>query len=61
MCILLYVKLILCNGIPYDLWLIGGGTCALSICTFCYMQNLCDVVRFHRSMAIGGGTSALGI
>ena len=66
MCILPYVKLIQCSGIPYiygqleegalvyvhsaicksylkwysiDLWLIGGGTSALSICAFCYMFN----------------------
>ena len=32
------------------LWLIGGGTCALGICAFCYMLNLYDVVVFHRTM-----------
>ena len=33
------------------LWLIGRvGTCALSICAFCYMLELFGVVVFHRSM-----------
>ena len=27
-----------------------GGTCALSICAFCYMLNVFGVVVFHTSM-----------
>ena len=38
MCILLYVKVMWCNGISLDLLSIGvGGRCILSICAFCYM------------------------
>ena len=37
---------------------IGGGTSALSICAFCYMLNIFEVVIFHTSMANwSGGTS----
>ena len=50
MCILLYVKLIWCSGIPYIYGQLEGGTSALSICAFCYMLNLFGVVVFHRSM-----------
>ena len=50
MCILLYVKLLWCSGIPYISGQLEGGTCALSICAFCYMLNLFGVVVFHRSM-----------
>ena len=50
MCILVYVKLLWCSGIPYIYGQLEGGTSALNICAFCYMFNLCDVVVFHRSM-----------
>ena len=50
MCILLYVKLIWCSGIPYICGQLEGGTPAMGICSFCYMLNLCGVVVFHRSM-----------
>ena len=53
MCILLYVTLIWCNGIPYiycQLW----GVHVLSICAFCYMSNLCGVMVFHRSIVNWG-------
>ena len=50
MCILLYVKLLWCSGIPYISGQLEGGRSALSICAFCYMLNLCGVVVFHRSM-----------
>ena len=50
MCILLYVKLIWCSGVPYIYGQLQGGTSALGICAFCYMINLFDVVVFHRSM-----------
>ena len=51
MCIMLYVKLMLCNSISYMYgqfdW--GWGTCILSIYVFCYMWNLFGVTVFHRS------------
>ena len=50
MCILLYVKLIWCSGIPYIYDQLEGGISALGTCAFCYMINLFDVVVFHRSM-----------
>ena len=50
MCILLYVKLMSCSGIPYIYGQLEGGTFVLSLCAFCYMLNLCGVVVFHRSM-----------
>ena len=31
------------------IWSIGGGTSALSICTFCYMLNIFHIVVFHTS------------
>ena len=37
MCIVLYVKLIWCSGIPYSYGQLEGGTSALHICAFCYM------------------------
>ena len=52
MCILLYVKLIWCSGIPYIYGQLEGGTSALSICLFCYMLNLFGLVVLHRSMVI---------
>ena len=39
MCILLYVKLIWCSGIPYIYCQLEGVRAALSICAFCYMLN----------------------
>ena len=50
MCILLYLKLLLCRGIPYIYGQLDGGTSALCICAFCYMLNLFSVVVFHTSM-----------
>ena len=50
MCILLYVKLLWCSGIPYIYGRLEGGTSALSICAFCYMLSLFSVVVFYRSM-----------
>ena len=57
MCILLYVKLLWCSGIPhiydqcpYIYGQLEGGTSVLSICAFCYMLNVFGVVVFHRSM-----------
>ena len=69
MCILLYVKLIWCSGIPYIYGQLEGGTCAECLSTYvysswppdAYMLNLCSVVVFHRSMVKWRGTSALGI
>ena len=49
MCILLYVKFILCSSIPYTYGQLEGNIC-LSICTFCYMLNLFGIVVFQRSM-----------
>ena len=49
MCILLYVKLVFCNGIPH-IYCQLGGRCILSICALCYMQNLFGVMVFHRSI-----------
>ena len=50
MCILLYVKLIWCSGIPYICGQLERGRYALSICAFCCMLNVFSVVVFHRSM-----------
>ena len=50
MCILLYVKPIWCNNIPYIYCQLGRGTYNLSICAFCYMWNLCGVMVFQRSI-----------
>ena len=50
MCILLYVKLLWCSGIPYIYGQLQGGTSALSICALCYMLHIFSVVVFHTSM-----------
>ena len=50
MCILLYVKLLWCSGIPYIYGQLEGGTCAWGICAFCYLLNIFGVVTFNRSM-----------
>ena len=50
MCILLYMKLLWHSCIQYIYGQLEGGTCALSICAFCYMLNLFGVVDFNRSM-----------
>ena len=50
MCIVLYVKLLWCNSIPYIYGQLEGSTSALSICAFCYLLNLFSVVVFHTSM-----------
>ena len=51
MCILLYVKLMWCNCIPYIYGqLEGEGTSALSICAFSYRWNSFGVMVYHTSM-----------
>ena len=57
--ILLYVRLMGCNGVA---WIYGhlGGLSAIGICAFCYMYNLLGVMENHGSM-FGGGASAMGI
>ena len=47
MCILLYVKLIWCNGIPH-IYCQFGGRYILNICAFCYMSKLCGVMALNR-------------
>ena len=54
MCILLYVTLIWCNGIP-DIHCQLGGRCILSICAFCYMHTLFCVMVFHRCIVNWSG------
>ena len=48
MCILLWVKLIWCRGIPYIYGQLDKE--GLGICAFCYMLNLFSVVVFRRYM-----------
>ena len=48
MCILLYVQLIQCSGVPYIYGQLKEG--GLDICAFCYMWNLFGVVVCYRSM-----------
>ena len=60
MCIVLYVKLIWCSGIPYIYGQLEGVKSALSICAFCYMLKLFSVVVFHRSM-VNWSRGGLGI
>ena len=50
MCIVLYVKLLWCTGIPYIYGQLDGGISDLSICAFCDMLHLFCVVVFHKSM-----------
>ena len=53
MCILLYMKLIWCNGFPeiYGQLEEGGmGSVCTGICAFFYMWNIVGVVVFHRSL-----------
>ena len=51
MSILLYVKLIWCNGIPQIYChLEWRGRCILRICAFSYMCNLFGVMVLHRSI-----------
>ena len=50
MCIVLYVKLMQCTGIPDIYGQLEGGKSALNICAFCYMLNLFGVMVFNRSM-----------
>ena len=56
MCILLYVKLMLCNYIPYMYgqmeW---GGRCILSISALCYMWDIFGVMVFQRSIVNWSG------
>ena len=55
MCILLYMKLIGCNGFA---WIYGqlGGPSAIGICAFCYRCNLLGVMVLHTSMLIWWGS-----
>ena len=56
MCILLYVKLIWCNGIPWIYCTVGVlGESILSICAFCYMWHLFGVMVFHRCIVNWSG------
>ena len=57
MCILLYVKLIWCSGVPQISGQLGG-TCAMGICAFFYMWHWFGVVVFQRCMVNWGGRSA---
>ena len=50
MCIMLYVKPLLCSSIPYIYGQLEGGTSGLSICAFCYLLNIFSAVVFHRCM-----------
>ena len=50
MCILLYVKLFWCSGIPYIYGQLEGGISALHTCAFCSMSNVFGVVVFQRCM-----------
>ena len=59
MCILLYVKLIQCSGIPYIYGQLEGSTSSLGIRGFCYMLNVFGVVYSIDLWSIGGG--GLGI
>ena len=67
MWILLYMKLVWCNGFPeiygcLEEW--GMGTVCSGICAFFYIWNIVVVVVFNRSMVSwrrGWGPSAMGI
>ena len=64
MCMLLYVKLIQCNGFPEIYAWLKGGTSAFGIYAFFYMWSLYGVVVFQRSMLSwrrGWGQSAMDI
>ena len=64
MWILLYVKLMQCNGVTQIyVWLTGGCPSVFSICACFYMLNLFSVVVLHGSMVYwwGGSPSALSI
>ena len=60
MCILLYVKLSWCSGVP-EIYGQLGGMSAIDICAFFYMWHWFGVVVFHISMVDWGGSSAMGI
>ena len=57
MCILLYVKLIWCSGVACnDVGLEEGvGQCAIGICAFCSIGNLCGVMVSTDLCSIQGG------
>ena len=63
MCILLYMKLIWCDGFPeiYARLEEGVGSVCTGICAYVYMLNMVGVVVFQRSMVDwrGWGLSAL--
>ena len=56
MCILLYLKLIQCSGIPYIYGQLEEED--LGICVFCYMWNWSGVVVFYTSMINWRGVSS---
>ena len=60
MCILLYVKLMRCNGVAEIYGQLEGGPSAMGICAFFSMWNLLGVMALYRSMLIWG-QSAIGI
>ena len=60
MCILLYVKLIWCSGVPQIYGQLGG-TSAMGICAFFYMWHWFGVVVLQRFMVNWWGTSAMSI
>ena len=50
MCILLYVKLIWCSGIPYIYGQLKVGSIfPMYMCILLYVKLYCGVVVFHRS------------
>ena len=55
MCILLYLKHILCSGVPYIYGQLGEGMCVLGISAFFYMLNIFCVVVFHGYNGNWGG------
>ena len=51
MCILLYVKLIWCNGLAFSYdRLTGGSICLQYVCALSYVSNLCGVMVLHVAM-----------
>ena len=50
MCIVLYVKLIWCNGLACSYGQFGGSICLQYICALSYVSKLCGVMVLHRSM-----------
>ena len=63
MCILLYVKLIWCSGIPYTYGQLGGGyICPKYMCIVLYVKHIQHSGSTHLwSIGVVRGTSALRI